>query len=152
MSLLSDLHRTVQTTLKSQRLGTPVFVRYQLQVPGKNGTELVARMLAVTRDWIGHAVDRVYATGSTKTGISLTVEFQGGPTALLSWFSAPPRGAGVDLMVMGNHGVLYHDAGNGKLWDETPGALAEKADEGLVSLIERALRSGRPEAVKGGSR
>lgn len=151
MSFLDDLHRTVQTTLKSQRLGVIVFVRYQLQSTSKSGVERLAQMLSAVREWMGRSLERVYAVGAPKTGVSLTVEFQGGATALVSWTSAPPRGAGVDLMVMGNHGVLYHDAGNGKLWDEPPGALAEKPDQALVGLIERALRSGQPEAVKGGS-
>ena len=151
MSFLADLHRAVQATLKSQRLGTLVFVRYQLQSVNKNAALRLAQMLTAVRDWMGRPVERVYSAGSAKTGVSLTVEFQGGATALISWALAPPRGNGVDLMVIGNHGVLYHDAGIGKLWDEPPGVLTEKPDEALVTLVERALRSGQPEAAGKGA-
>src|SRR5437588_12305016 len=114
MSTLADLHRAVQSTLASKRLGRPVFVRYLLCSQDKPEAALprLAQLTAVVRDWIGQAVERVHAAGTPRGGqITLTLEFRGGATALVSWAAAPPRGDGIDLTVLGNHGALYHDAG-----------------------------------------
>lgn len=150
MNTLADLHRSVQATLTSKRLGTPVFVRYLYHSPvkGQAVTARLARTVAVVRDWLGQPVERVYALGSAAgRQISLTVECRGGATALVCWAGTPGRGDGVDLMVLGNHGALYHDAGAADLWDEPLPAGDAAPDQDLVQLIERALRSGQPETV-----
>src|SRR5262245_14236437 len=143
---LADLHRAVQTTLSSKRLGTPVFARYLLQTPDKPAAvaNRLAQIAAVVRDWLGQPVERIYALGSTKNGqVTLTVEFRDAAAALISWSSG--RGA-VDLTLIGNHGALYHDGGAANLWDDGLTALDDKPDANLLVWIERALRSGRPEA------
>jgi hypothetical protein len=47
MSTLADLHRAVQTTLASKRLGTPVFARYQYHAAIK-GQAAIARLAKTT--------------------------------------------------------------------------------------------------------
>jgi hypothetical protein len=152
MPTLADLHRTVQTALASKRLGTPVFVRYLLQTQDKPAAAVsrLAQVIGVVRDWLGQPVERVYAVGPAKSGhVTLTIECQRGATAQVSWTASAPRGGGVDVMVLGNHGALYHDFGTTVLWDEAAGPLADKPDEALTALIERALRSGQPESAGG---
>jgi hypothetical protein len=149
---LADLHRAVQATLASKRLGTPVFVRYLFfgTLPADAVLPRLALLTATVGDWLGQPLERIYAIGSLKSGqVSLTLEYRGGATALVSWAASPPRGAGVDLTVVGNHGALYHDAGNAQLWDEPATVAAAAPDKGLVGLIDRALRSGRPEPAGG---
>ena len=152
MTTLADLHRAVQTTLASKRLGTPVFARYQYHSPIK-GQAVVARLAKTTttvRGWIDQPLERILAQGtSANRHITLLLEFRGGLTAVVTWIGTNGRGGGVDLTLIGNHGVLYHVAGNAPLWDETFAADDAAPDKDLVAWIERAIKSGRPEDAGG---
>jgi hypothetical protein len=154
MTRLVDLHRAVQTTLAGKRLGTPVFVRYLLFSPEKPNVVLprLAQTAAVVQGWINQPVERIHATGIPKSGqTSVLLEFRGGATAIIAWANSVPRGDGVDLLVLGNHGAIYHDAGQADLWDDAAQTLPDAADERLREWIERAMKSGRPEtAARGG--
>jgi hypothetical protein len=155
MTSLADLHRAVQSTLSSKRLGRPVFVRYTLQGLDKPETIVprLAQLTAVVRDWLEQPLDRVYANGTVAGGqVTLTLQFREGGTAQISFAQGQPRGLGVDLMVLGNHGAIYHDSGSANLWDEPATPLAEPPDANLQSVIERALKSGKPEAVAAGAK
>jgi hypothetical protein len=152
MSRLADLHRSVQTAIASKRVGRPVFVRYTLQ--GLDQPDAVvpklARATAAVREWVGQPLERVQAVGNVESGqVSLTLQFRDGATALVSFARTPPHGDGMDLMVLGNHGAIHHDAGAAELWDERAAATEEPPDPALRALIERALRSGKPEPAAG---
>lgn len=144
MTTIDNLHRTVQQTLASKRVGTPVFVRYIVQ-GGENGNAAITRLARIThsvRGWFGQAIARLHALGNPKDGqVTLTLEFDQGGTALISWAAGAPRGDGIDLTVIGNHGVMYHDAGTAHLWDEPAAPGADEPDKEILSQIERALRS-----------
>ena len=149
MSTPADLHRAVQTTLASKRLGTPVFVRYLYHHNGNAAGVLaqLTRTVTLVRDWLGQPIERVYALGSFKERhITVTLEGRGGATALITW--AGTAGSGIDLTVVGNHGALYHDVGMANAWDAPEFANEPPPDKELLALIENALRTGRPE--KGG--
>jgi hypothetical protein len=153
MTTLADLHRAVQFTLATKRLGRPVFVRYLLCSRDRADAALprLAQLTAAVRDWLGQSLERVHAAGTPRGGqVSLTLEFDGGATALVSWAAAPPRGDGLDLTVLGNRGALYHDAGSARLWEEAPLGPPPAADKTLLDLLARALRTGRPEAAATG--
>ncbi len=144
MNTLADLHRAVQTTLTSKRLGQPVFVRYLWSSPDKPETVLprLAHVAATIRDWLGQTPERVYALGGAAAGqVSLTLEFREGASALLCW----SVGKGVDLMVLGTKGAIYHETGAADSWDEPATFPEARPDAELQSAIERALRTGRPE-------
>jgi hypothetical protein len=154
MNNLANLHRAVQTTLASGRLGRPVFVRYTLH--GLDRPEALAPRLAqttaVVRAWLGQPLEQLYALGSVASGqVALTLHFREGATARVSFARGQPRGDGVDLLVLGNRGALYHDAGSAALWDETVEGATEPPDPGLQATIEKALRSGKPETAGGGT-
>jgi predicted dehydrogenase len=147
MNTSSDIHRAVAATLASKRLGTPVFVRYLFHAQAHAGNVLprLAHVVEVLREWFGQPLERLYALGSvTARHITLTLEFRGSGTALVSW--AGSGGSGLDLTVLGNHGALYHDVGAGNLWEPLEAGAEPAVDKDLASLIERALQSGRPEA------
>jgi hypothetical protein len=149
MASLADLHHAVQATIASKRLGRPVFVRYTIQGLDKPETIVpqLARATTGVQDWLGQPLTRIYAVGTVGSGqVALTLSFREGATGLVSFAHGQPRGDGTDVMVLGNHGAVYHDAGDASLWDETV-ATDGKPDPVLVGAIERALRSGRPEAV-----
>jgi hypothetical protein len=142
------LNRAVLDTLASKRLGTPVFVRYLFQTQDKPGavSRRLAQTVAAIRGWVNQPLERIYALGQVKNRQwTLTVEFRGGATAVVGWSAGTAPDDGVDLMVLGNHGALYHDFGDRAQWHEGAAAGAAKPDASLVTLIERALRSGRVE-------
>src|SRR5437879_5527695 len=94
MTSLADLHRAVQATLASKRLGRPVFVRYLLCSRDRAEAALprLAQLTAAVRAWVGQPLERVHAAGTPRGGqVTLTLEFRGGATALVSWAAAPPR-------------------------------------------------------------
>jgi hypothetical protein len=143
----ADLHRTVQSTLTSKRLGTPVFVRYLYHYAGEGPAVLarLARVVDAVRAWLAQPLERIHAQGSVAgRHIALTLECRTGATALVNWIGTP-RGPGIDLTVLGNHGALYHDLGDGNAWEETTFDDRQPVDDALVAWIERALRNGRPE-------
>lgn len=152
MPSLANLHRAVGAVLASKRLGRPVFVRYLLQAAEQPEAlaPRLAQLTAVVRDWLGQPLERVYAVGSAAGGqIALTLQFRDGATALVCFAQSRPKGPGADVLVLGNHGALYHDAGTANPWEEA-GPLPDRPDPQLVLVIERALRSGKPEALSGG--
>jgi hypothetical protein len=144
MPTLLDLHRTVQTTLASKRLGKPVFVRYSLQSLDTDTLPRLAQLCAAVQTWLGLPPSRLYAIGSLASGqVALTLQFPDGSSAVVTWSLGQPIGGGVNLMVLGNHGSLYHDTAAAELWDDAP-PPAEGED--FRKWIEQALRSGQPEA------
>ncbi len=148
MTTITDLHGSVRAAIGSGRVGTPVFVRYLFHraIDGPTVVVRLARLTAVVRDWLDQPLERGYALGSMESRhVTLTLEFRGGATALVSWVGTAGRGAGADLTVLGNHGAIYHDAGMAELWDEPAQTDAAAPDQELVALIERALVSRRPE-------
>jgi hypothetical protein len=155
MTTVADLHRAVQATVAGKRLGRPVFVRYLFQSEDKPEAVLprLAQATAAVRDWLGQPLERVYALGAAAGGqVSLTLEFSRGATAVVGWSRGRPRGAGVDVLVIGDHGALYHDAGTADLWDEAAAAAEDAPDPRIQDVIERALGSGKPEPVGKGAR
>src|SRR5438309_3556194 len=70
MTTLADLHRAVQSTLASKRLGRPVFVRYLLCSRDKAEAALprLAQLTAAVRDWLGQPLERVHAAGTPRGG------------------------------------------------------------------------------------
>jgi hypothetical protein len=153
MTALAELHAAVQGVIAGKRLGRPVFVRYTRAVEGADTLlPALTRAAAVVCDWLGQPPEQVYALGSVGAGqVALTLRFRDGATALVSISRSPPRANGVDVMVLGDHGALYHDAGDANLWDE-PAAGDDRPDGALRGLIERALLSGKPEAAGGEGR
>lgn len=145
MRSLDDFHRTVQNTLAGKRLGTPVFARYLLQGPvaAKAVPHFLAQILRTVSSWLGQELHRVYALGSVKgRHVTLTLEYQGGASGQVTWAGNP--GQGVDLMLVGNQGALYHDAAT-QPGEPFPSLPLEPAPKNLVAWIERALRTNQPE-------
>jgi hypothetical protein len=147
MTTLTDLHHVVRATLADRRLGQPVFVRYLLNTRDPPDLLLLrlAQLTAVVRYWLAQPLARLYALGSPESGhVTLTLQFRQGATALVSLARAAPGQEGADLLILGNHGALYHDAGGTLHWE------AEPVDQTLLAVIERGLHSRRPEPVPEG--
>lgn len=148
MPSLQPLHTAVQGSLK--KVGTPVFVRYLLFSQDKKSepSTALASLLQIANNWIGQPLDRLFAVGSAATGnVTLTCEFRGGATALLSWSTSPARGIGADIFVLGSNGAIYHDGGHDNLWDQPPELPATATKFG--DLVRQALQSNQPVAAGG---
>ena|SRR5690348_12761715 len=152
MPPLADLHRAVQAALASKRLGKPVFVRYTLHGPVR-AEAVVARLTQLAgavRGWLAQPLERVYAVGSPADGpVALTLQFREGAAALVSFAPGRVPGPGADVLVLGNHGALSHDAGDANPWEETED-LPDRPDPQLQAAVERSLRSGKPEPLATG--
>jgi hypothetical protein len=137
--------RTVQATLASKRLGTPVFVRCLAQhaVAAKAAPAFLAHLVHIVNGWLAQPLDRIYALGTVKNRhVTLTMQYQAGASAQLTWVGQAPGGPGVDLMLVGNHGAIYHDLAPLGAWD-----VAEPAPKELLAWMNRALASAQPEAA-----
>lgn len=146
---LDALGLSIQGVLDRKRIGRPVFVRYTLLGSLKQEEMLVplSRMLDAARCWLGQPIAKLFAVGSLEGGqISLTVQTPDGATALLTVGRSRVMGDGVDLMVVGDHGAIYHDAGQGSLGCSGARYRQPAGEPKLLRLIERALASGRPES------
>jgi hypothetical protein len=146
MTYLADLHRTVEATLASQRLGRPVFVRYHWFGP-ESPDEMPARLTQLTAlvgAWLDQDLDRLQANAAADlTHVALTVQFQAGATALIAVTQVPASDARVDLMILSNRGALYHEENGIGLGVETDALAWRPADALLRDRITRALRSGQ---------
>ena len=144
---LADLHRAVNDTLATGRIGRPVFVRYSLYGlnPNRRLIDGVSALAATAMRWVGAQVESITAVGSDTAGqISATLVFKSGESASLTSGRAAGPGSGVDLMILGSHGALYHDAGTSVLWSAgtaDPGA----GEPRLAEIITRSLASGQAE-------
>jgi hypothetical protein len=147
MSDLADLHRTVRATLASQRLGRPVFVRYfwygpdpPEALPGR-----LAQILAEVQAWLNQDLDRLHANATgDRRHVALTLQFQAGATALIGFSRTPAAEAGMDLLVLGNRGALYHEEDRVVLGTHSAALSSESPDPIIQDRIARALRSGQP--------
>jgi hypothetical protein len=147
------LDQAVRAAIDSKRIGQPVFVRFTFHAggPAKEARARLLRMAELARGWVGQDLARVQATGSWRGGqVCLALTFVGGASALVSHARGQGPAAGPDLMVLGNHGALYHDPGLANLWGGGMD-LGKPADEKLAVDIDRALRTGQPVTPGGGS-
>lgn len=148
MTLLADLHRNVQATLASKRLGQPVFVRYHLESRDPRAAVPVrlAMVLQQLHQWFGQPAQRLYGTGEPQPGqVTLTIEWPTGSTGILSWAEGTSVDR-LDLTVLGNHGALYHELPGGAVWELPPTTNPPPDIARLAGLIEQAMRTS--EAVK----
>jgi hypothetical protein len=139
MATLAEVHGTVEATLATGRLGQPVFVRYLIQGAERDEAILavLVRAADAARRWLDQSLTQLHAIGSLENGqVSATLQFDRGASAQITFARGSYRQ--LDLMVLGNHGALYHE-------DSLDGSADLEFHPQLRTVLERALRSGRPE-------
>ncbi len=144
------LKKSVQSVLEKDRIGSPVFLRCVLHVTGEatNLLPSVAEVAALANAWIPSAPARVYAQGDANgTQITLTVHYGAGQMALLSVNRVAVETA-VDIMLVGNKGVIYHETPVGRHYQN---AIAPEFDDTgeLTEAITQSLESGQPIVLEG---
>lgn len=144
------LKKSVQSVLEKERIGSPVFLRCVLHVASDTANLLpsAAEMAALANAWIPSPPARVYAQGDADgTQITLTVHYVAGQMALLSVNRVNVETA-VDIMLVGNKGVIYHETPVGRHHQNA--IVPELDDTGeLTEAITQSLESGQPIVLEG---
>ena len=100
---------TIRETIKEDKIGTPVFVRWMVSDREPDAPEQLARMLHTAEYWLdGHCL-RLAGTAAPGT-LTLGGLFENGRAFLLGYThcdSFTMRRS--DLMLLGNRGALYYD-------------------------------------------
>lgn len=146
MGTLSDLHRAIAAVLRTKQVGVPVFGRYTLYLADEK-QELPRPLLhlaEVVRGWMDQTLARVFTTEAGETQLCLTMEFAGGATAIVSIVRQPAGPGSADLILLGNHGAVYHEAAF--VTADLPKDF--KPDKSLQRAVDRSLRSKKPERLE----
>jgi hypothetical protein len=110
---LTVLHQTVNATLNSGRIGTPVFVRWTASMADSKDVLKVqlVDMVIYTGQWLSATVRRLYATGAEAQGhLCLTLEYTTGGSALaLLALTLAHNRPHTSLAIYGNQGAVYHN-------------------------------------------
>ena len=143
------LKKSVQSVLEKERIGNPVFLRCVLHVAGDAANLLssVAEMVALANGWIPSLPASVYAqSGAEATQVTVMVHYVGGQMALLSVDRVDVETA-IDLMLVGNKGVIYHETPVGKHYLNATTPELDGTGE-LTEAITQSLESGQPIALE----
>ena len=139
------LKKSVQSVLEKERIGSPVFLRCVLHVAGDTANLLssVSEMVALANGWIPSSPASVYAQGDADAAqVTVMVHYVGGQMALLSVNRVDVETA-VDIMLVGNKGVIYHETPVGRHYlNATTPELGDTGE--LTEVIAQSLESGQP--------
>jgi hypothetical protein len=147
MSELKDLDDVVRDAIKAGQVGRPVFVRCVIGVPesADEQANVVVDCLMSIRLWFGDSISRLYAMGSWGSGPSLHVQFRGGGMALVTARVSRPWSA--DLIVLGNHGAMYHDGFSGGFAVLSRSFAESDTKRSVRTAVQAAVKSGQPQDV-----
>lgn len=144
------LKESIQSVIEKDRIGSPVFLRCVLNIVDNVGSLLqpTSEMVSFSNGTIPSQVKSVYAQGAVD-GLQVTVMLQyvGGQMAILSINRVETETA-IDIMLVGNRGVIYHETPIGKHYlSATPPEFGKVGD--YCEEIARSLSTGQPIAVEG---
>ncbi len=141
------LQQSVSSVIAEGRIGSPVFLRCMVQIPLTGGSVVssMAAVAAVANTWMPSEPERIYIPDkSAATRMTAMVQYAGGQTAMLSLNRIPAVGeASVNLMLVGNKGVIHHDTPAERHRRMQP-PIEFSGGEELTALIERALKTNTP--------
>ena len=144
------LKKSVQSVLEKDRIGSPVFLRCVLHVAA-NTTNLlpsVAAMTALANEWMPSSPARIYTQGDADgTQVTVMVHYVAGQMALLS-VNRVDIDTAIDLMLVGNKGVIYHETPVGRHYQNAVAPEFGDTDE-LTDAITQSLESGQPIVLEG---
>lgn len=142
MNYLTILNQTVNASLNSGRIGTPVFVRWTASVAeSKSALKMqLAEMAAYTGCWLSAGLHRIYATGTeSQQHLSLTLEYDTGSSGLLALTLAHNH-PHMSLAIYGSHGALYHNEFISPIRDGSLSRLQVGCDENVFDQDPRVFR------------
>jgi hypothetical protein len=144
------LKNSIDSVIKKDRIGSPVFARCVLNIASETSSLLqpTAEIVALSNGWIPSEPQRVYAQGDAEaTQITVMIQYVGGQMAVLSVNRVDTETA-IDIMLVGNKGVIYHETPIGRHYLSATPPQLDGAEE-LTETIAQALASGQPIVVEG---
>ena len=144
------LKKSVDSVIKKDRIGSPVFLRCVLNIASETSSLLqpTAEMVALSNGWMPSQPQRVYAQGDADAiHVTVMVQYTDGQMAVLSINRVDTETA-IDIMLVGNEGVIYHETPIGRHYlSGTPPQIGGIGE--LTETIAKALATGQPIAVEG---
>ncbi len=145
LSYWDSLDQGVNAAVSNGRLGTPVFVRWTLlAADGAESVEgYLCQMAGRVAAWFGAPPERVYSLRTEGSGgISVSLEFDAGQTALLTAGLSHGRPS-VDFILLGNEGAAYkHEHLIGMTGSDFRADDSE-VSKSVKSLLHESLSTGK---------
>jgi len=145
--MMQSLQQSVQSVINKGRIGSPVFLRCMLQTPSKeeNIAQATAALAALANTWMPSSPEQIYVQKSADAIQSTAmIQYSGGQTAVVSVNCIPPdTEASVDLILVGNKGVIYHETPMGR-HRLMKARIEFSGGENLVDVIYQAIKTGKP--------
>ena len=146
MGYWDELDQAVQTTVRLDRIGTPVFVRCTAATAESVGTIQghLALLVSSVNKWFGAAPARLYALRTSDGAhLSVTLEYPPGFSAVLSVSPGHARPE-IDLVVLGSRGAIYHHDTVQPVAEATLAVLESDGVQPIMAAIERSCTLGNP--------
>ncbi len=144
------LEKSVQSVIDEDRIGSPVFLRCVLNIASEASSLMqpAAEIVALSNGWMPSQPQSIYAQGDVDaTQVTVMVKYADGQMAVLS-INRVDTETGIDIMLVGNKGVIYHETPLGRHYlSATPPQLNKLGE--LSDAITQALASDQPIAVEG---
>ncbi len=143
------LKKSVQSVIDEDRIGSPVFLRCVLNITSEASSLLqpAAEIVALSNGWMPSQPQSIYAQGDVDaTQVTVMVKYADGQMTMLS-INRVDTETGIDIMLVGNKGVIYHETPLGRHYlSTTPPQLRNSGE--LSDAITQALASDQPIAVE----
>ena len=144
---MQSLQQSVKSVIEHGRIGSPVFLRLMVQHPSadENIVQATAALVALANTWMPSPPEQIYVQASADTIQSTAmIQYTGGQTANLSVNRiSPDREGSVDLILIGNKGVIYHDTPLARHRLMT-GQIELCGGDDLADLIDKAIKTRKP--------
>lgn len=147
---MDKLKDALQSVIDKDRIGSPVFIRAILNIADnvESLIQTTTGLIAFSNELMPSDSHSVYAQASEDDiQVTVMVHYVGGQMALLSSNRVESQ-TDVDLMLVGNKGVIYHQTPIGRNYvSGTPPKLGETGS--ITDVITQSLTTGKPTIVEG---
>ena len=145
--MMQSLQQSVQSVIDEGRIGSPVFLRCMAHAPieAANVVSSIAALVALANTWMPSPPEQIYALDNADAvQITAMVYYAGGQTAILSVNRIPDnQETFVDLRLVGNKGVIYHETPVGQ-HHLMSSPIAFSGGEKLIDSIRQGLETQKP--------
>ena len=146
MNYWPRLTQTVETTLKTERIGQLVFVKCILVLTAEvtDIHHMAAGIADYISGWLAASLGRVYVLeAGPQRQLTLSLEYPTGASALLSLSTARVNSA-LDLSLFGNAGAIYHTEAGPFGLDEAPQIQTSPQLQAITEAIRASVETGQP--------
>ncbi|MCG9129640.1 hypothetical protein JT359_18780 [Candidatus Poribacteria bacterium] len=146
---MDKLLDSLQSVIKNERIGNPVFLRVVMNVSENNQGLIfpISQLFYFSNTLILSLVQSVFAQGSDESNqVTAMVHYEDGQMALLSTNRVDTQ-TDLDLMLVGTKGVIYHQTPIGRNYlSGTPPQVRENVI--IAQDLKQSLITGKPILVE----